>query len=134
MMPYSMKLAKKRERKLNLNFKNEGYFFGQYPVVEKSPTATNIIHIYVIDVILPSQIPVKRSKPSLCAGAAFAKSIFSLFTQAPLSLHISLTRLPLKQKKKKIYIYFNKKLPIKNASTVNGMINYQIIPFTLVNG
>ena len=69
-MPYSMKFAKKKQRllkffqkysfnKSNIKFekwneickewedsykisKNEGYFFGQHPMVEKSPTATDI--------------------------------------------------------------------------------------------
>ena len=41
MMPYSMKFAKKTKIKIKLK-KNEGYFFEQHPLVEKSPTPTDI--------------------------------------------------------------------------------------------
>ena len=33
---------RKKKRRLKLNFKNEGYFFGQHPLAEKSPTAIGI--------------------------------------------------------------------------------------------
>ena len=39
-----MKFAKKSENK-NKIAKNEGYFFGQHPLVEKSPTATDIYSV-----------------------------------------------------------------------------------------
>ena len=46
MMPNSMKFAKKSEDKNKIS-KNEGYFFRQHPLVEKSPTATEL-NFYLI--------------------------------------------------------------------------------------
>ena len=38
----------KKERRIKYNFKNERLFFGQHPLVEKSPHATDIpIHVYI---------------------------------------------------------------------------------------
>ena len=40
-MPYSMKFVKKKKAKIKIKFqKNEGNFFGQHFLVEKSQTAT----------------------------------------------------------------------------------------------
>ena len=43
MILYSMKFAKKTEIKIRFK-KNEGYFFRQHPLVEKSLTATDVIY------------------------------------------------------------------------------------------
>ena len=44
-MLYSMKFAKKKA-KIKIKFqKKEGYFFGQHPLVEKSPTATDKMYM-----------------------------------------------------------------------------------------
>ena len=45
---YSMKFAKRMNEKKNKIKKNEGFFFGQHSLVEKSPTTTEIYIIYCI--------------------------------------------------------------------------------------
>ena len=59
----------KKKRNLNNISKNEGYFFGQHPLVENSPTATDIC-----DVRLPIALyPFTLSPPlwTLCLQSAF---------------------------------------------------------------
>ena len=55
MIPYSMKFASEYSNTIS---KNEGYFFGQLPLVEKSPTAadTYIYDIYKIYTYINYQI------------------------------------------------------------------------------
>ena len=51
MMPYSMKAKKKKSEDLNKISKNEGLFFEQHPLVEKSPTSTDI-YIYIHNIFI----------------------------------------------------------------------------------
>ena len=48
MMPYSMKFAKKLSENWEKISKNDEEFFGQHPLVEKAPTATDT-HTYNIN-------------------------------------------------------------------------------------
>ena len=59
-----MKFAKKSENK-NKIAKNEGYFFGQHPLVEKSPTATDIFLAHNIG-YYDSDVPAKFSSDTKC--------------------------------------------------------------------
>ena len=45
MMPYSMKFAKKA--KIKIKFQKMKVVFGQHPLVEKSPTATDLKYFFI---------------------------------------------------------------------------------------
>ena len=47
-MPYSRKFAKKKKRKIKIKFqKMKVVFWTEYPVVEKSPTATDLKSFFI---------------------------------------------------------------------------------------
>ena len=46
MMPFRCNLQKGVKNKIKFNKKNEGFFFGQHPLAEKSPTATGV-YVYL---------------------------------------------------------------------------------------
>ena len=62
-LPYSIKFAKKAKIKIKFQ-KNEGSFFGQYPLIEKSPIATDTK--YFLPKLFHSRQARKGQKHVIC--------------------------------------------------------------------
>ena len=92
-MPYSMKFAKKSEDQNKIS-KHEGYFFGQHPLVEKTPTATDMYMLICIKQRTTSLISLYESTTLLLSPTLGKnKNIFNfkfIYNKVHLNNHANL--------------------------------------------